>query len=108
MREFAAKFRPPVESAREQKSGDRLRGALILVAMAIGCLFLFFGLFTTTTDSSKKERKTQPNLGRPQTAGTTAETANRSLVPQNCPQRCRPLTPLNPLTCEGGEASSGD
>lgn len=80
--EFAARFRRPVESAREQKSGDRLRGALILVATAIGCLFLFFGLFTTTTDSSKKERKTQPNLGRPQTAGTTAETANRSLVPQ--------------------------
>ena len=80
--EFAAKFRRPVESARQQKSGDRLRGALILVATAIGCLFLFFGLFTTTTDPSKKERKTQPNLGRPQTAGTTAETANRSLVPQ--------------------------
>lgn len=80
--EFAAKFRRPLESAREQKSGDRLRGALILVATAIGCLFLFFGLFTTTTDSSKKERKTQPSLGRPEMAGATAETANRSLVPQ--------------------------
>jgi hypothetical protein len=80
--EFAARFRRPVESARDQKSGDRLRGALILVATAIGCLFLFFGLFTTTTDSSKRERKTQPSLGRPQTAGTTAETANRSVVPQ--------------------------
>lgn len=80
--EFAAKFRRPVESAREQKSGDRLRGALILVATAIGCLFLFFGLFTTTTDSSKKERKTQPSLGRPQMAGATVETVNRSLVPQ--------------------------
>src|SRR6266853_1147552 len=80
--EFAARFRRPVESARDQKSGDRLRGALILAPTAIGCLFLFFGLFTTTTDSSKRERKTQPSLGRPQTAGTTAETANRSLVPQ--------------------------
>ncbi|HYL13838.1 MAG TPA: hypothetical protein VEV41_12430 [Terriglobales bacterium] len=80
--EFAARFRRPAESAREQKSGDRLRGALILVATAIGCLFLFFGLFTTTTDSSKRERKTQPSLGRPQTAGATAETANRSVVPQ--------------------------
>ncbi len=79
---FAARFRRPAESARDQKSGDRLRGALILVATAIGCLFLFFGLFTTTTDSSKRERKTEPSLGRPQTAGTTAETANRSLVPQ--------------------------
>jgi hypothetical protein len=80
--EFAARFRRPVESARDQKSGDRLRGALILVATAIGCLFLFFGLFTTTTDSSKKERKTQPSLGRPQATGATAETANRSVVPQ--------------------------
>jgi len=80
--EFAARFRRPVESARDQKSGDRLRGALILVATAIGCLFLFFGLFTTTSDPSKRERKTQPSLGRPQTAGATAETANRSAVPQ--------------------------
>ena len=80
--EFAARFRRPAESAREQKSGDRLRGALILVATAIGCLFLFFGLFTTTSDPSKRERKTQPSLGRPQTAGVTAETANRSVVPQ--------------------------
>ena len=33
--EFATRFRRPVESARDQKSGDRLRGALILVATAI-------------------------------------------------------------------------
>src|ERR1051326_8848374 len=80
--EFAARFRRPAESTREQKSGDRLRGALILVGTAIGCLFLFFGLFTTTTDPKKKERKTQPSLGRPQTTATTAEAANRSVVPQ--------------------------
>src|ERR1700675_7375 len=80
--EFTARFPRPGETARDQKSGDQLRGALILVATAIGCLFLFFGLFTTTTDSSKKDRKTQPSLGRPPAAGTTAETANRSLVPQ--------------------------
>ena len=80
--ELAARFRRPEESARDQKSGDRLRGALILAATAIGCLFLFFGLFTTTTDSSKKERKTQPSLGRPQATATAAETANRSVVPQ--------------------------
>src|SRR5713226_5461832 len=80
--EFAARFHRPAESARDQKSGDRLRGALILVATAIGCLFLFFGLFTTTSDPSKRERKTQPSLGRPQTAGATGETANRSVVPQ--------------------------
>jgi hypothetical protein len=78
---FAARFRRPAESSRDQKSGDRVRGALILVGTAVGCLFLFFGLFTTTTDPSKKERKTQPSLGRPAT-GATAEVANRSVVPQ--------------------------
>lgn len=80
--ELTARFRRSRESARDQKAGDRLRGTLILAATAIGCLFLFFGLFTTTTDSSKKERKTQPSLGRPQETVTTAETANRSVVPQ--------------------------
>jgi hypothetical protein len=79
---FAARFLRPAESTREQKSGDRLRGALILVGTAIGCLFLFFGLFTTTTDPSKKERKTQPSLGRPQATAATSEAANRSVVPQ--------------------------
>src|SRR5712691_8877651 len=78
--EFTARFRRPPES-RDQKSGDRLRGALILAATALGCLFLFFGLFTTTSDPSKRERKTQPSLGRPAT-GATAEVANRSVVPQ--------------------------
>lgn len=79
---FAARFRRVPESAREQKSGDRVRGAVILGATAIGCLFLFFGLFTTTTDPSKKERKIQPNLGRPQADATATESANRSVIPQ--------------------------
>ena len=79
---FAARFRRVPESAREQKSGDRVRGAVILGATAVGCLFLFFGLFTTTTDSSKRERKTQPNLGRPQADATATESANRSVIPQ--------------------------
>jgi hypothetical protein len=78
---FAARFRRPAELTRERQSGDRVRGALILVGTAIGCLFLFFGLFTTATDPSKKEQKTQPSLGRLATAAT-AETANRSVVPE--------------------------
>ena len=52
MEKLAARFRRAPESAREQKSGDRVRGAVILGATAIGCLFLFFGLFTTTTERS--------------------------------------------------------
>ena len=82
LEEFAARFKKAPESAREQKSGDRLRGAVILGATAVGCLFLFFGLFTTTTDPSKKERKTQPSLGRAAGAATTADAANRSTIPQ--------------------------
>ncbi|MEO7651050.1 MAG: hypothetical protein ABIZ80_11330 [Bryobacteraceae bacterium] len=80
--DFAARFRRSPDSAREQKSGDRLRGALILGGTSVGCLFLFFGLFTTTTDPSKKERKTQPSLGRAAGAATTADAANRSTIPQ--------------------------
>jgi hypothetical protein len=79
---LVARFRRAPESAREQKSGDRVRGAVILGATAIGCLFLFFGLFTTTTDPSKKERRTQPSLGRPQADATAADSANRSVIPQ--------------------------
>src|SRR5262245_46700612 len=79
---LAARFQRPAESARERKSGDRLRGAMILGVTTIGCLFLFFGLFTTTSDSSKKERKTQPSLGRPEGTPSATETANRSVVPQ--------------------------
>ena len=79
---LAARFQRPAESARDHKAGDRLRGALVLGVTTIGCLFLFFGLFTTTTDSSKKERKTQPSLGRPEGSPTATETANRSVVPQ--------------------------
>lgn len=82
MEKLAARFRRAPESAREQKSGDRVRGAVILGAAALGCLFLFFGLFTTTTDPSKKERKTQPSLGRPQADAATADSANRSVIPQ--------------------------
>ena len=73
--EFAARFRRPVESARDQKSGDRLRGALILVATAIGCLFLFFGLFTTTTDPSKK---------RAENAAKPGEAADGGRNSRNC------------------------
>ncbi|MCC6591040.1 MAG: TrbI/VirB10 family protein [Bryobacterales bacterium] len=79
---LTARFRRTPESAREQKSGDRVRGAVILGATAVGCLFLFFGLFTTTTDPSKKERRTQPSLGRPQTDPSAVESANRSVIPQ--------------------------
>jgi len=79
---LAAKLRRQPESTRDQKAGDRVRGAVILAGATIGCLFLFFGLFTTATDPTKKERRTQPSLGRPQASTATPEAANRSVVPQ--------------------------
>ena len=82
LEELAAKLRRQPESTRDQKAGDRVRGAVIIAGATIGCLFLFFGLFTTATDPTKKERRTQPSLGRPQQSTATPEAANRSVVPQ--------------------------
>jgi len=72
----------PSEPSREAKSGERTRGLVILAGTTIACLFLFFGLFTTDSATTRKERKTAPSLGRPQTAAVQPEAANRSPVPQ--------------------------
>jgi hypothetical protein len=54
---------------------------VILAGTTIACLFLFFGLFTTDSQTTRKERRTTPNLGRP--APTAQPDApNRSPVPQ--------------------------
>jgi hypothetical protein len=55
---------------------------VILGVTSIACLFLFFGLFTTDSSSSNRERRTKPNLGRPEQAAVAPENANRSPVPQ--------------------------
>lgn len=72
----------PSEPSREAKSGERTRGLVILAGTTIACVFLFFGLFTTDSATTRKERKSTPSLGRPQTAGVQPEEANRSAVPQ--------------------------
>src|SRR5687768_2467687 len=66
--QLARQFSRPVEASREAKSGERTRGPVILAGTTIACLFLFFGLFTTDSESTLKERRTAPNLGRPEAA----------------------------------------
>lgn len=80
--QLVARFSRAPESSREAKSGERTRGMVILAGTTIVCIFLFFGLFTTDSSTTRKERRTTPNLGRPETAAVNPETANRSPVPQ--------------------------
>jgi len=80
--QLVARFSRPPESSREAKSGERTRGLVILAGTTIVCIFLFFGLFTTDSSTTRKERRTTPNLGRPQAAAVNPEAANRSPVPQ--------------------------
>jgi hypothetical protein len=68
--------------SRQTKSVERTRGLVILAGTAIVCIFLFFGLFTTDSSTNRKERRVTPNLGRPDSAASDPETANRSPVPQ--------------------------
>jgi len=79
--QIAKRLSRPSEPSREAKSGERTRGLVILAGTTIACLFLFFGLFTTDSQSTRKERRTTPSLGRP--APTAQPDApNRSPVPQ--------------------------
>jgi hypothetical protein len=72
----------PAEQSREAKSGERTRGLVVLAGTAIACVFLFFGLFTTDSRTSRKEPKPTPSLGRPQTVAEP-DAANRSPIPQH-------------------------
>ena len=80
---LAAWFRKGAPApTRDSKATEKTRGLVLLGVTAVGCLFLFFGLFTTDSDSTKKARSTGPSLGRPQQQEVNPETANRSAVPQ--------------------------
>lgn len=70
------------EPTRESKATEKTRGLVLLAVTAVGGFFLFFGLFTTDSDSVKKARSSGPNLGRPQQQAVNPDTANRSAVPQ--------------------------
>jgi hypothetical protein len=68
--------------SRDAKSTEKTRGLVLLGLTAVGGIFLFFGLFTTDIDSSKKARPSGPSLGRPAQPQADADAANRSTVPQ--------------------------
>jgi len=80
--QFTAHLRRPAEPSRDAKSGERTRGLVMLTGSAIVCIFLFLGLFTTDSGSSRKERSAKPNLGRPAPSAAGGETASRSPIPQ--------------------------
>lgn len=67
---------------RDAKSTEKTRGLVLLGLTAVGGIFLFFGLFTTDIDSSKKARPSGPSLGRPAQPQADTNAANRSTVPQ--------------------------
>ena len=70
------------EPARESKAGERTRALVLLLGATLACLLLFFALFTTDGSESRKERKTKPSLGRPESTDASPEAANRSPIPQ--------------------------
>jgi hypothetical protein len=80
--QFLARLKKPEKPSRDSKSNDRMRGLVILVGATVACLFLFFGLFTTESGSNRKERRTQPSLGRPVNPTEDAQATSRSPVPQ--------------------------
>ena len=66
---------------RETKTSERTRALVLLLGGIVACVLLFFALFTTDGAEGRKDRKSKPNLGRPE-AGAVAEAQNRSPVPQ--------------------------
>ncbi len=82
LQQLAARLRPSTDPPREAKATERTRALVILVITSIACLFLFIGLFTTDSASGQRERRTKPNLGRPEQPAVAPETATRSAVPQ--------------------------
>jgi hypothetical protein len=80
--QIRARLNKPPDSGRDGKSVERTRGLVMLAGTAIVCIFLFFGLFTTDSSTTRKERWVTPSLGRPEAAAVDPESANRSPVPQ--------------------------
>lgn len=70
------------EPTRDSKAREKTRGLVLLGVTAVGGFFLFFGLFTTDSDSTKAARPSGPSLGRPQQQTANPETTDRSAVPQ--------------------------
>ena len=82
LEQLVARLRRPSDQPREVKTTERTRALVILVVTSVACLFLFIGLFTTDSATSRRERRTKPNLGRPEQTAGAPESAGRSAVPQ--------------------------
>ena len=76
--QFLARLKKPDKPSRDSKSNDRIRGLVILLGATVACLFLFVALFTTESGSNRKERRTQPSLGRPVNPTEDAQATSRS------------------------------
>ncbi len=72
---------PRNDQDRETKTSERTRALVLLLGGIVACVLLFFALFTTDGGESRKDRKSKPNLGRPE-ANAVAEGSIRSPVPQ--------------------------
>jgi hypothetical protein len=72
---------PRTDQDRETKTSERTRALVLLLGGIVACVLLFFALFTTDGGESRKDRKSKPNLGRPETSAV-AEGSIPSPVPQ--------------------------
>lgn len=80
--QFLERFRRPAGPARATQTKDRMRGALVLAATTIGVIFLFLTMFTSPLDDSRKDKRRQPTLGRPEAANDAQQSPAKSIVPQ--------------------------
>lgn len=95
LEQLAARLRRPSDPSREVKATERTRALVILGVTSVACVLLFIGLFTTDSASSQRERRTKPNLGRPEQTAVAAESANRSAVPNSTSTYSRTKTQVN-------------
>lgn len=72
---------PRPDQDRETKTSERTRALVLLLGGIVACVLLFFAFFTTDGGEGRKDRRSKPNLGRPEAAAVT-DGQIRSPVPQ--------------------------
>jgi hypothetical protein len=74
--------RNPAKEARAAKTVDRSKGLLVLVVAVVVMLFVFLGLFSTSSATKHREaNRTKPNLGRPEMPAASAAQNRGSVTP---------------------------
>jgi hypothetical protein len=72
----------PEKQSRTAKSVDRSKGLLVLAAAVIIMIFVFLGLFSSSSGTKDRAANhTKPNLGRPEIAATGAAENRGSVTP---------------------------